>query len=177
MTHSAFIKTEMLFMLSARQPNRVEATTRVFQQPDDEIPRTSAPEAIQGKIQNVVLLKLSHGNAFAAPFSCHHEGNWYREREEFREGPDDCSICLCVNTVVKCNDESCPRSTTTTTTTTTPAPTTPFGPRGEIGNNGERGDAGERGEPVRNYSKFIEQISHKNVQGSPGTPGVPGNPG
>lgn len=97
---------------------------------------------------------------FAAPFSCHYKGNWYRERQEFKEGPDDCSICLCVDTVVKCNDESCPRSTTTTSTTTTPAPTTPFynGPRGELGNEGVRGDAGERGEPVRKKSQSRKHV-------------------
>lgn len=63
-------------------------------------------------------------------------------------GPDGCSICLCVNTQVKCNDESCPRSTTTTTTT--PATTTPFvdGPRGDLGYSGDRGEPGERGQPV-----------------------------
>lgn len=42
-------KIVMPFVLSARQPDRVEATTVAFQQPDDEIPRTRAPEAIQGK--------------------------------------------------------------------------------------------------------------------------------
>lgn len=88
----------------------------------------------------------------SAPFSCLYKGNWYREREEFREGPDDCSICLCVNTQVKCNDESCPRETTTT-----PAPTTPFsvGPKGD---GGQAGEPGERGQP-----------------GIPGSPGTPGN--
>lgn len=85
-----------------------------------------------------------------APFSCLHDGQWYREREEFRLGVNGCSICLCVNTQVKCNDESCPRLTTTTTTTTTPATTTPFidGPKGDYGVVGDRGEAGERGEPV-----------------------------
>lgn len=81
-----------------------------------------------------------------------HKGQWYRERQEFKEGPDDCSICLCVNTQVKCNDESCPRETTTTSTT--PAPTTPYdiGPRGETGYSGARGDQGERGEQVGSAS-------------------------
>ena len=88
-----------------------------------------------------------------------HNGEWYRERQEFREGPNDCSICLCVNTQVKCNDESCPReTTTTTTTTTTPAPTTPFsvGPRGNGGRAGDPGDRGEPGTPVIfTISKFF----------------------
>lgn len=89
-----------------------------------------------------------------APFSCFHEGQWYREREEFKEGPDGCSICLCVNTQVKCNDESCPKATTTTTTTS--APTTPFvdGPRGDSGYTGERGEIGDRGQPVRTINKL-----------------------
>lgn len=70
----------------------------------------------------------------------------YREREEFRAGPDDCSICHCINQQIRCNDEACPRPTTTTT----PAPTTPFvdGPRGDAGYTGERGDPGEPGQPV-----------------------------
>lgn len=88
-------------------------------------------------------------NFILAPFSCLHEGQWYREREEFREGQDGCSICLCVNTQVKCNDESCPRPAPETTTT--PVPTTPFvdGHRGEPGYSGDRGEPGNRGQPVR----------------------------
>lgn len=93
--------------------------------------------------------------SFLAPFSCLYKGNWYREREEFREGFEDCSICLCVNTVVKCNDESCPRSTTA-------PPTTTFipGPIGDYGSSGETGPKGDKG-------------SHGDI----GTPGIPGNPG
>lgn len=118
--------------------------------------------------------------SIVAPFSCLYEGTWYREGEEFRSGPNGCSICRCVGGIVKCNDETCPRSTTTTTTTTTtprptrrptstttaPAPTTPeyddsgLGPRGGPGNSGSRGGPGDNGPP-----------------GYPGTPGVPGNPG
>lgn len=90
-----------------------------------------------------------------APFSCLYNGKWYREREEFYEGFEDCSICLCINTVVKCNDESCPRSTT-------PLPTTTFSP-GPIGTIGSEGDLGAKGD--------------KGSQGDSGTPGIPGNPG
>lgn len=90
-------------------------------------------------------------------------GNWYREREEFRSGFEECAICICVNGNVKCNDEECPLTGNvnvnvvppTTTTTTTRAPqydrASLLGPRGEVG------DAGNPGNP-----------------GTPGTPGTPG---
>lgn len=140
---------------TARQPEPVvEATTVIFQQPEDEVPRARQPEpeSIIGNLLRRHWMNVGMNlDYFSAPFSCLHEGNWYREREEFREGPDGCSICLCVNTQVKCNDESCPRDTTTTTTTTTPPPTTtPFidGPRGESGTGGDRGALGVRGEQV-----------------------------
>lgn len=97
--------------------------------------------------KTVIFIKT---NYFLVPFSCLYKGNWYREREEFKTGPDGCSVCLCVNTEVKCNDETCPRPTTTTTTTAAPPTTTPFvdGPRGNDGYTGDRGDPGERGQPV-----------------------------
>lgn len=62
MSHSNENKIVMPFMLSARQPDRVESTTVVFQQPEDEIPRTRAPEAIQGKQlkKRCVLCQLNH---------------------------------------------------------------------------------------------------------------------
>lgn len=110
--------------------DKVEETTVVFRQPPDEIPQT-----------------------FVAPYSCRYEGQWYRENEEFRTGVNDCSVCICIDTEVKCNDDNCTPPTTTTTTSTTQAPlpaTTPFvpGPIGEIGARGDRGDAGEPGVPV-----------------------------
>lgn len=116
-----------------------------------ELPR---PSLVRTKTGNPSKLVTNFG--FLAPFSCLHKGNWYREREKFREGPDDCSECICENGKVNCNDESCPRSTTTTTTT--PAPTTPFstGPKGDGGYTGERGEPGEGGIPVRKL-KFLKR--------------------
>lgn len=86
------------------------------------------------------------------PYSCFENGIGYIEQEEFRSGPNGCSICRCVSTKIVCNDEACPRPTTPapTTTTTTQAPVTPFvdGPRGDIGYSGDRGEPGLRGQPV-----------------------------
>ena len=65
-------------------------------------------------------------------------------------GPNGCSVCICVDTEVKCSDDYCPpppttqRPTTTSTSTTLPPTTTsttslpvtfPFvpGPIGDIG--------------------------------------------
>ena len=41
------------------------------------------------------------------PISCHFQDKWYREKEEFRMGPNNCSICMCVDTDVRCNDDEC----------------------------------------------------------------------
>lgn len=111
------------YQFSAK-PTAVEKVTESFQQPDDEVPRQPEPEP----------------GTLVAAYSCLHEGNWYREREEFSTGPNNCAICLCVNGQIKCNNESCPRipKTTTTTTTTTQAPTTT-----EIVGVGERGIPGK----------------------------------
>ena len=126
------------------EEEHVENTT-VFQQPPDEIPQP-----------------------IVQPFSCLFQDKWYREGEEFRMGPNDCSVCICVDTEIKCSDDNCPPPSTTTQkptttqrattiktteapTTTTPLPVTiPFvpGPIGDIGPQGERGDRGDRGEPV-----------------------------
>lgn len=81
-----------------------EETTEVFRQPDDE--------------HEVRTERLEVGSILA-PFSCLFEDTWYREREEFRMGQDQCSICLCVGGQVKCNDESCPRTTPKPPPTTT----------------------------------------------------------
>lgn len=100
----------------------VERTTSAFRQPPDEIPK-----------------------ALEIPYSCRYEGKWYREGEEFRMGPNDCSICICIDTQVNCNDDACIPPTTTTSTTTTTLP--PFIPL--PGDRGDRGERGERGQPVK----------------------------
>lgn len=82
-----------------------EDTTEVFRLPDDEVDQS---RTVQPEVASIL-----------APFSCLFEGTWYREREEFRMGQDQCSICLCVNGQVKCNDESCPRTTPKPPPTTT----------------------------------------------------------
>lgn len=76
------------------------------------------------------------------PYSCRYEGRWYREGEEFRMGLNGCSICICVDTEVKCNDDNCVPPTTTTTSTTTTSTISPFieGGRGEQGPPGDRGN-------------------------------------
>lgn len=79
---------------------KVEATT-AFQQPPDEVPQP-----------------------ISQPFSCHFQGNWYREGEEFQMGANGCSSCICIDTEVKCNDDNCPKPTTTLRPTTTQIPTT-----------------------------------------------------
>lgn len=143
----------IIFEIPARRPALIDDTTEIYNQPEDEVPANPI------QVESIV-----------APFSCLYEGTWYREREEFRSGPNGCSICLCVGGQVKCNDESCPRETTSTTTsTTTPRPTrqrptttttttttTPIpmyddsgvGPRGGQGNIGSRGGPGDNGVPV-----------------------------
>lgn len=112
------------------------------------------------RLSNVLIVWKFQESYLTAPFSCLRDGQWYREREEFREGPDGCSICLCVNTQVKCNDESCPRSTTTTTT---PATTTPFvdGPRGGEGYPGHQGEPGISGIPVSCTNERLNDVNEK----------------
>lgn len=103
---------------NGREEN-AERTTQAFRQPPDEVPKS-----------------------LEIPYSCNFEGKWYREGQQFRMGLDDCSICLCVDTEVKCSDDDCVPPTTTSTTTTTTSTTTapPF-----VAVNGDRG---ERGQPV-----------------------------
>lgn len=113
-----------------RQPTTEEVTEK-FQQPEDEVLK---PEPEPGTL--------------VAPFSCLHEGAWYRERQEFTAGPNNCAVCLCVSGQVKCNNESCPRipktttpkpttTSTTTTTTTTEAPIIDAAGLGDRGNPGK----------------------------------------
>ena len=103
-----FFCTLNLIIFTAQNGRNVERTTAPFRQPPDEVPRP-----------------------LEVPYSCRYEGRWYREGEEFRLGPNGCSECVCVDTVVKCNDDNCAPPPTTTTTTTLP----PFieGSRGEQG--------------------------------------------
>lgn len=146
------------------EEEQVENTT-VFQQPPDEIPQP-----------------------IVQPFSCHFEDKWYREGEEFRMGPNGCSVCMCVDTDVKCNDDNCPPPTTTqkptttqrsttqrpTTSTTTEPPTTttslpvtlPFvpGPIGEIGS-------------LIKWFFWIEEIFIIEILGPPGERGDRGDRG
>ncbi|XP_070503028.1 fibulin-1-like isoform X1 [Chironomus tepperi] len=39
--------------------------------------------------------------------SCHFQNKSYREGEEFRLGPNNCSICMCIDTEIKCDDDEC----------------------------------------------------------------------
>lgn len=41
------------------------------------------------------------------PFSCHFQDKWYREGESFRMGLNKCSVCMCVDTDIRCNDDEC----------------------------------------------------------------------
>lgn len=79
----------------------MEQSTVVFRQPADEMPQP-----------------------LEVPYSCRFEGRWYREGEEFTMGQDGCSVCICVDTEVKCNDDNCIPLTTTSTTTSTTSTTT-----------------------------------------------------
>ncbi|KAG5675964.1 hypothetical protein PVAND_005820 [Polypedilum vanderplanki] len=47
-----------------------------------------------------------------APYTCQYNGRWYREREEFKSGPNDCMTCVCIDTEVACDDRECQISTT-----------------------------------------------------------------
>lgn len=45
------------------------------------------------------------------PLSCHFQDKWYREGETFRMGLNDCSVCMCVDTEIRCNDDDCMEQT------------------------------------------------------------------
>lgn len=42
-----------------------------------------------------------------APYSCQYEGRRLRDGDEFRTGPNGCSLCVCHETEVKCNEDEC----------------------------------------------------------------------
>jgi len=41
------------------------------------------------------------------PFSCYFQDKRYRDGEIFRVGLNSCSVCMCVDTDIKCNDDDC----------------------------------------------------------------------
>lgn len=151
--------------------NGSRQTEASFRQPDNEIPVDAAPAP-----HITVSVSPLEPESIVQPFTCHYEGKWYREQEQFQSGYQGCATCRCRNKQVVCDEADCPKikadvsvtviprtTTTTTTTTTTPVPEYDAA---QLGNRLPLAPAGEPGTP-----------GESGVPGSPGTPGVPGLPG
>uniref|UniRef100_A0A182SUT8 VWFC domain-containing protein n=1 Tax=Anopheles maculatus TaxID=74869 RepID=A0A182SUT8_9DIPT len=109
-----------------------------FRQPDDEIPRVSTTTT-------TTTTRAPEPESIVQPFTCYHEGKWYREGEVFQSGYQGCATCRCRNGSIQCDEADCPRNIPTTTTTTTT--TTTEQPEFDASAVGNRLPAAPSGEP------------------------------